>query len=172
MKLRRAEPSDIEGLAYVSVETWKTTYAGLISDAFLSTLTVEGRKEIWDRSFKNLNIDEVTFVLADNEDRLIGFVKGGRCRESNCDSAAEVYSIYILKEFQGSGYGKLLFKEMVEHLIGSHYHTLKVWVLEGNPAVHFYTNLGGQIVGKKEIKIGEETLIELAVQWKDIKDIR
>ncbi|WP_269669522.1 hypothetical protein [Paenibacillus sp. GSMTC-2017] len=43
MNIRPAIVEDMEGIAKVHLESWRTTYAGIISDQFLASLTLEGR---------------------------------------------------------------------------------------------------------------------------------
>lgn len=47
MNIRLASVRDIEGIARVHVESWKSTYNGIISESFLSNLTVEKRTKNW-----------------------------------------------------------------------------------------------------------------------------
>jgi len=42
IEIRRATPSDLAGMARVHVETWKTSYRGIVPDAHLDALTYEG----------------------------------------------------------------------------------------------------------------------------------
>ena len=43
MKIRRATEKDLIGIAHVHVETWQSTYAGIIPDDYLQSLTIENR---------------------------------------------------------------------------------------------------------------------------------
>ncbi|GIO84025.1 hypothetical protein J25TS5_09570 [Paenibacillus faecis] len=65
----------------------------------------------------------------------------------------------MLKEFQGYGYGKRLFKSVVESLQNSGYESMMVWVLQGNPAINFYIAMGGELIGQKEITIEEINIL-------------
>ena len=112
MNIRVASHQDAEGLAEVHVNSWKTTYQGIISEAYLSNLSVEGRKKNWEWIFKNLKQDEIIYVIED-DGKIMGFIDGGKNREIGTDYGAEIYSFYLLKEVQGSGYGKLLFNRLV-----------------------------------------------------------
>lgn len=63
MHVRLASSDDIPGIARVHVESWRSTYKGIISDAFLSSLTVEKRIRNWEWTFNNLHPDEVVWLL-------------------------------------------------------------------------------------------------------------
>lgn len=47
MSIRQAAYDDYPVLAKVHVESWKTTYRGMIADAYLDQLTVESRLDRW-----------------------------------------------------------------------------------------------------------------------------
>jgi ribosomal protein S18 acetylase RimI-like enzyme len=76
-----------------------------------------------------------------------------------------------LKEYQGKGIGKKLVEKVTNALMEKNYNAMMVWVLESNPAIGFYRKLGGEEFTRKEIKIGEDILIEVALGWKNIKNI-
>lgn len=168
MNIRLASISDVEGIACVHLESWRTTYDGIISSSFLTNLTLEGRKINWNWTFNNLNKDEVIFVLEDSQGKIVGFINGGKNRDTELIFEAEIYAIYLLKEYQGQGFGRFLTLKFLEYLKSKEYKTLLVWVLEENPAVQFYKSLDGEYITEKDIKIGEESLIEHAYGWKDI----
>lgn len=167
MKIRLATLRDAEGIAHVSVNSWKTTYKGMISDAFLNQLSVEKRKENWESALHHLQENDATYV-AEEHGTIRGFIKGGTSREVDMAYDAEVYAIYLLEEEQGKGYGTLLFNRLVETLKSNKLNSLMVWVLERNPSIDFYKRLGGQYITKKEIKIGDNIVTEVALGWKDL----
>ncbi|MCR8843321.1 GNAT family N-acetyltransferase [Paenibacillus sp. SC116] len=170
MNVRIASPQDAEGLAVLHVNSWKASYQGIISDEVLSNLSIEGRKKKWEWIFENLHQDETIYVI-EMEGMVMGFIDGGKSREAELDYDAEIYSFYLLKEIQRRGHGKLLFHKLVEKLRSDHYHSMMVWVLEANPSLEFYKRMGGQYIAQKEITIGGETLIEVALGWDDLSTI-
>ncbi|WP_010497476.1 GNAT family N-acetyltransferase [Paenibacillus elgii] len=167
MNIRLASVRDIEGIARVHVESWKSTYCGIVSESFLSNLTVEKRMKHWKAIFDNLTEDGVIYVVEDSGS-IVGFVHGGKSREPDFEYDAELYAIYLLKEVQRNGYGKLLFERFIEALKQRNYRSFMLWVLEDNPSMGFYKKQGGQYLGKKEIQIGEDKLTEIALGWKGI----
>lgn len=64
-----------------------------------------------------------------------------------CEKSAEIYSLYILKEYQGNGYGKLLYNYAVENMLKNGIKKLVIGCLEGNPSNNFYKHLGGKYIG-------------------------
>lgn len=73
-----------------------------------------------------------------------------------------------MKDAQSKGYGRLLVNRFIEELKLMKYESMMLWVLKENPAINFYKKLGGEYITEKEIRIGEDRLIEIALGWKDI----
>ncbi|WP_340007202.1 GNAT family N-acetyltransferase [Paenibacillus sp. FSL K6-0276] len=167
MKIREATSSDIDGIAYVHAESWKTTYKGLISDEFLDKITVEARRKLWIRNFETPNKDEVMYVAENEAGTIIGFANGGARREPDLYDA-ELYALYLLKEYQGKGLGKLLIRSVAQNLMEKKYSSFMTWVLVGNPAIDFYHKVGGESVASKKVKIGNEIVEEMMIGWGDI----
>lgn len=142
MEIRLASLSDAEGIARASVDSWKTTYKGIISDAFLNQLSVESRKKNWELVINHSHENEVIYV-AEDQGIIRGFINGGKCREADMEYDVEVYAIYLLEEEQGKGYGTLLFNRFVETLRSNTLNSLMVWVLEGNHLLIFIRDLEG-----------------------------
>lgn len=171
MRIRQANVHDVGDIARIHVASWKSTYKGMISDDYLSALSIEKRIENWRWVFNHLNPHEVIYVAENADGTLIGFANGGKCRSEEFNKYdSELYAIYILEEYQGKGYGQALFSSIIKHLQSHDYHSLMVWVLERNPATAFYSRLGGQVFSQKDIRIGNETVTELAMGWSDINE--
>lgn len=47
MNIRKARLKDAEGIARVHVDSWRTTYRGIIPDDYLNGLSYEQRTELW-----------------------------------------------------------------------------------------------------------------------------
>jgi ribosomal protein S18 acetylase RimI-like enzyme len=165
--IREAGIHDVDGIAEVHLMSWRTTYQGIISNSYLSNLTLEGRKKNWLWTFNNLNQDEAVLVAETREGRIVGFSGSGKNRNSEYPHGGEVYAIYLLEEFQGQGIGRNLFQASVNSLIQKGYESMMLWVLESNPSLGFYQRMGGRVMGRKGISIGGEKHIELAVGWEN-----
>lgn len=80
--------------------------------------------------------------------KVIGFACCQKSRDEDMINAGEIVAVYILKEYQGRGIGKLLmdvcYKELKE------YKRIILWVLEDNKlSVGFYKSQGFKPDGKK-----------------------
>ena len=167
--IRPARIEDASRIAYVQVESWKTTYAGVVPDAYLASLTVESRADSWRKQFDGgTNV----ILVAEDKSGLFGFVSGGALRDSIPGYDAELYAIDLLKQRQREGVGRTLVRGLAEALHGKDFRSLIAWVLARNPSLGFYRRLAGTPVLTKQIEIGGVKLTEIALGWPDIADLR
>ncbi len=173
MKIRKAKLSDIKDIAYVQVKSWETTYPGLLPDEVIKSRTVESRTKKLTEFWPDLETSTKRCVLVaeTKEGKIVGFVVGGRSFDNNLSYEGEVYSIYIIKEYQNKGLGTTLMKEAVKYLVNLGFKTMIIWVLKGNKqASLFYEKLGGIVKERKMHNIeGKEYPINGFV-WEDISN--
>jgi GNAT superfamily N-acetyltransferase len=106
--------------------------------------------------------------VAEQDGELVGFICGGQIREPLQRYDAELFAIYLLDRAQGQGLGTALLRKLAESLAARGFKGMTVWVLERNPAIHFYERSGATLVGDKEIEIGGALLREVAFAWPDL----
>lgn len=169
MIIRRATEADIEGIAYVHVKSWQSTYAGIIPEHYLHSLTIENRARNWQRHLNTLHT--ITFIAENATGDIIGFAIGGPEQTRNSHYQAEIYAIYILEAHQRRGIGKQLMKPITEILEKKNYENIIIWALEKNTNRFFYESLGGQIVATKSVSICGKELKEVGYGWNSISDL-
>lgn len=167
-RIRKALPADGRVIAHVQVATWRTTYPGIVPDEFLASLSVEERAKNWSELLANASDDPPAFVAEDDQ-RVFGFVSGGRLRQPISEYDGELYAIYLLREHQRSGIGRALVQTLADALRARNMRSMAVWVLEQNPAVAFYKALGGVLIAHQTIEISGVSLPEIAFGWPDLK---
>jgi GNAT superfamily N-acetyltransferase len=163
--VRQAELEDAATIARVHVESWRSTYAGIVSEDVLSSLDIEARIENWKEWL--LRGDLITLVTEDNTG-IFGFAGGGPLREEPAGYDAEIYAIYLLQQYQKQGAGADLFRRLAIELKKQDFKSAAVWVLEKNSACAFYFRLGGVPVMQKPIEIGGQMLEEIAYGWQNL----
>jgi L-amino acid N-acyltransferase YncA len=169
MIIRRARVEDAAAIAEVHVETWRTTYAGMLPDRFLLNLSAEKHEARWWRHvLAGTNSRHYVYVADDEEAGVVGFCSGGCMRGEAAEFDAEVYALYLLDSFQGMGLGKSLFLELVVHLQKTGGKTLMVWVLDQNPARFFYEFLGGKVIVVRHGQVGGKKIRELGYGWENV----
>jgi ribosomal protein S18 acetylase RimI-like enzyme len=165
--VRAAEVRDAAAIAHVHVQSWLTTYDGIVPESYLSTLNETERVPLWaDWLSRGISV----FVAEENH-KVVGFAGAGPIREPLQDFHSELYTLYLLKEAQGHGIGRALLHEVAQALMQTGQHKMLVWVLKQNPAVGFYQRSGAQIITVKEVEIGGVQLPELALGWPDLNMI-
>jgi ribosomal protein S18 acetylase RimI-like enzyme len=162
LTIRKAKIEDAGAIARVQVESWKTTYAGIVSDLFLNSLNEEERTQRWQ---EQILADNIFILVAEDETGIFGFVAGGAVREKLDEYDTELYAIYLLRERQRQGVGRILGLALASALQTRGFTSMVVWVLEQNPSVSFYERLGAVRVACKIINIGGADLQELALGW-------
>jgi ribosomal protein S18 acetylase RimI-like enzyme len=166
--IRPARSNDARAIAHVHVDTWRTTYVGIVPDEHLSNLSYDRSQANWLSYLSNPDSETHAFVAEDETGQIVAFASGGPLREQLGNYDGELYVLYVLRSFQGSGYGKLLVSRVAHDLISRGYHSLVIWVLKENPACRFYERLGGKQVAEKMIEIGGKGLIDVAYVWSDL----
>ena len=169
--IRPARVEDASGIARVHIDSWRTTYKGIVPDDFLANMSYERNAQNRARVLSDPETKTRTYVAQDATGRIVGFVNGGPERENDPLYKSELYAIYTFKEVQGRGLGRRLTQALAEGLLCDGMHSMLVWALVDNPARRFYEALGGQELRTKPIEIGGVTLEEVAYGWQDISEL-
>lgn len=169
--IRPARVEDASGIARVHIDSWRTTYKGLVPDDYLASLSYERNAQNRARTLSDPETKTRTYVAQNESGRIVGFINGGPERENDPIYKGELYAIYTFKEVQGRGLGRRLTQALAEGLLHDGMYSMLVWVLADNPARRFYEALGGQELRTKPIEIGGVTLEEVAYGWQDISEL-
>jgi len=170
--IRLAQIDDAPAMARVHVNTWRTTYVGIVSDEHLANLSYERSQASWMEHLSNPQHQTHAFVAEAPSGQIVALASCGPLRDKLANFDGELYVLYVLKPFHGVGYGKLLARQAAEDLASRGYHSLVAWVLKDNPACRFYQKLGGQMIAEKVIEIGGKQLTDVAYAWRDLTILR
>jgi ribosomal protein S18 acetylase RimI-like enzyme len=165
--MRRAKVTDADAIARVHIDTWRSTYQGIMPDEHLAQLSYENRATGWRDILSDVTSPSFTF-LAESETGVVGFATGGPERAGNATYKGELFGIYVLEARQRQGIGQRLTLAVAEELQRRGHNSMLVWVLKDNPSRAFYERFGGAPVGEKQILIGGRSLIEVAYGWRDL----
>lgn len=156
-------PADRAGKAFVHYQSWLETYTGLMDQRILARHSLDTCRAIAE------NYPENTFVLLDREqkDRVAGFacyLLSARSFVSVPD-ASEICALYVLREYQGQGLGKLLMEHCLAWLPRPR---VALFVLKGNEnAVGFYEHMGFRFTGRQrteQVSGAEITELEMVLE--------
>ncbi|WP_077621341.1 GNAT family N-acetyltransferase [Sediminibacillus massiliensis] len=165
MHIRQATINDAKDIAQVSVESWQSTYKGIIAQDILKNLSIKNREQKWRERLQTTN--QILLVAESEKDGIVGFINGGIERTNQYDYDAEIYSLYLLKEYQRQKLGHRLVKALAAYLIEAGNNSLMVWVLKDNPSRRFYETYRPEFVDEKLLE--ELGVKEIAYGWKDLK---
>ena len=169
VRVRVANLKDAGPIARVHVDSWRTTYPGIVPVEYLAGLSYRNRESIWADILSSGRPAESNFVAETDCGEIVGFAGGGPEREGNPTYRGELYAVYLLEQYRGAGVGRRLVSAVARQLAVDGFCSMLVWVLEDNrPACTFYEALGGTEVGRQTVTIGGADLWEVAYGWDDV----
>ena len=98
---------DFQTISNLYYRTWKYAYVGIIPQALLDNLRVD----IWHPETRWNN----TLVALDNE-KVVGVCSFGPARRKKYQGFGEIYTLYVLPEYQHQGIGQKLFTAALKNL--------------------------------------------------------
>jgi ribosomal protein S18 acetylase RimI-like enzyme len=167
--VRQARLEDARAIARIEIETWRTTYAGMLPDRVLLGMSERRQTASW-ASFLRYRPEDV-LVAQQAGAALSGFGNCGPQRDRGVDFAGEVYTLYVQPDAQGQGMGRLLLRGLFARLLDSGHRSALAWVVQGNPARFFYERLGGKQVLRRAIPVGGQPVQAIAYGWRDLETL-
>jgi ribosomal protein S18 acetylase RimI-like enzyme len=162
--IRPARPGDARAISQLDVETWRTTYAGVLSSSYLVGLSERRREAGW-RSVILREPRDVR-VASDPAGTILGF---GSCGPNRGDRfAGEVFTLYVAPDWQNQGIGRRLLIALFRRLVATGRRSAILWVLRDNPARFFYERLGAQQVSRKSLAVSGIAVEAIAYGWRDL----
>lgn len=126
---------DLDELGRVHVQVWREAYAALMPADYLAGLDATSGPTRWRQRFGTR--DDVIWLVARDEDGIVGMVTSGPPRDDDAPAPLELYAINLLDRTHGSG----LADELMARSVGD--RPAYLWVLEGNDrAIAFYRRHG------------------------------
>lgn len=169
ISIRSATPEDAAAIARVHVDSWRSTYRGIVPDSVLDSLDYESRAETWRRGIEDTISSQVVFVAESPNGDIGGFVAAGPERSGDYpEYTAEIYAIYVADDWRGYGLGRSLVMRAVQALLEQGRPSMLIWALSENPACDFYRRLGGAKIAAQTVTIGQKPLEESAFGWDNI----
>ena len=150
--VRPVRDVDAEALGRVHATCWHETYDHHISAAALERISPKRLAELWTDWASQGPEYHMSAALVDGE--IVGFVGSGPARDEDGPRERELYFIYLLAKYHGSGIGKRLFDAAV-----AEGEPLYLWVAENNPRAHrFYVRNGFALDGARHTEpfLGEQ----------------
>ena len=150
--IRKVLPAEAYEYAACHVACWLAAYRGIIPDDYLDDMPAEvgPRAESLRRSL--LDPGDERFYCADDDGRMVGRLVFGCSRDPDKPAAGEVMAIYLLPEFWGQGFGRLMMDFAIASLKAEGYREVLLWVLaENTRARRFYERYGFKADGVSKL---------------------
>ena len=173
MNIREAHATDAAEIARVHVDTWCSTYKGIVPRNILDGLSYVQKARQWEQILRGSGHQEFVYVAENEARQIIAFASGGPALSKEPTLYhGELFTLYILDAYQRQGLGQHLFFQVVERLLVLQMTSMLIWVLTENPARRFYEKLGGKLVQTGAYTIQGVELAQVAYGWLDITQIR
>lgn len=169
MHIRKAAVEDAAAIAKVHVDSWRTTYKGIMPSDYLNSLSYEKRTVLWERNIEEKG--DYVVVAETDIGNITGFGTASKRDTNTVARSGDLTSIYLLEEYQGQGIGKMLLKELFLHFKRLDYERIFVEVLEDNKTRYFYEYYGAKLVNTVQLKFDGKILNELIYEWEDLNDV-
>jgi ribosomal protein S18 acetylase RimI-like enzyme len=172
--VRPAGEADAAGIARVHVETWRSTYAGLLPTEYLVSLSTVRQAAGWAQLLSHASERSGTFVATERELGVVGFVSVGKVRkvpvtpDQHWRGAGEVFTLYVAPDHQNQGLGRRLLAAGFTELVKRQLSAALIWVLAPNPSRFFYHAMGGVQIGVQQEHFAGQTVDEIAYGWPDL----
>jgi len=167
--VRRAVPADALAIADVRVGAWRTTYRGMIPDAYLAGMSVEASEAHWRRILEAPPGRFSVFVAADDDDVATGFAAGLMLDPPKHGCDAELTAIYLRADRQRTGIGRRLVGAVAAAQRSQGATALLTWVIAGNRSARaFYEALGAELLVEQPFQWDGIDLVEAGYGFRDL----
>ena len=169
MELRLARPRDAESVASLHARSWRESYRGSFTDAFLDGDLLGERLRVWQERLGDPPDNQLVLLAVDGE-KLGGFL----CAYGDHDPqwGSFIDNIHVSRESKRSGIGASLMREAGAWL-DDHHPGLGVylWVLEVNASARrFYERLGAHDAGASTMEThGGAIVRSCRYTWRDAR---
>jgi L-amino acid N-acyltransferase YncA len=105
LNIRPATVNDAPAIAHISIDTWRSAYAGIVPTDFLDTLSYAERSEQMRQHLASFSAEDGFLLVAeDAQGEGIGFASGG---EYGADQpgCGEIYTLYYYPTARGKALG-------------------------------------------------------------------
>jgi len=139
----------VPAIARAHVDAWRTSYTDLLPRVVLDNFDLDESAKYWRGIIGGRDIRFVAVAVTE-DDSVVGFASCGPNRVPDPNYPGELYSIYLLEEYRGSGFGRLLFNAVDGYLRRQELVPFQLWVVAGNDVAEaFYVALGGKRVASQ-----------------------
>ncbi|HEX4454628.1 MAG TPA: GNAT family N-acetyltransferase [Kofleriaceae bacterium] len=165
--IRQATHDDAAAVARAQLDSWRSSYRGILPDAVLDKLDISR----WTDSRRRIAADGgllqlVAYDLTHGD--IVGFCDAGPSRRG-AEMAGEVYALYLVQHAKRHGLGSELLDHTISWLRAHDRRSMIIWVLENNHhARRFYEVRGGELGGTVQSHVHGFPVVERAYLWRHL----
>ncbi len=166
--VRVAAPADAPAIARVRIDAWRSTYRGMIPDAYLDGMSVGESEAHWRRILQAAPGRFSVFVAAEG-DEVVGFAAGHMLEPPKLGCDAELSAIYLRADRRRTGIGRRLAGTVAAAQRGHGATGLLTWVIAGNRLARaFYEALGAELLVEQPFQWDGIDLVEAGYGFRDL----
>ena len=155
VEVREARVNDANAIAEIYTASWKSTYADILPESLLNSLSVESLSKEWTGKIER---GDSSIYVAESKGEIIGFAELGSNEDEDLKNEkldiVELHALYFHPSTVNQGLGTQMWGVLEEQLIGK---LVVLWVLrDSSDARHFYIKHGF-----------EQDLVEGQLQFQD-----
>jgi ribosomal protein S18 acetylase RimI-like enzyme len=166
ISVRRAQLADAGAIGAVHVAAWRSTYPGILPDAYLARLSPT-RLALQYRAAIGSGANVIVAAANGDGPRIVGFTTAGPARTPGLGDG-EVETLYVLDDFREQGVGRRMLRAAAAQLAADGCNSAFVWVLRENPSRWFYRRLGGTATAEGKTRLAGVALNQVAYTWNPI----
>ncbi len=157
---RDATEQDIPGLGKLHAITWAQTYNA-------KNPNIQLRQYQWRKSFSEENDGSWFCILLVNKyNKPVGFAKGKiYTNENSSERHGDLNKIYLLSDYQRLGFGKKLFKLVVQRFLSLGINDMVLFGVPQNPSCAFHEAMGGERI------YSDKGTFDGCYRWRDLKKL-
>jgi ribosomal protein S18 acetylase RimI-like enzyme len=175
--IRPATERDAAGIAKVYVDTWRSSYAAILPHRGLLRMSYEEHARQWTWIVRDHTQSLIVAIEAD--DGVVGFAGYGPARTrpaagrfAGADArVAEIYTLYVLPDFQERGIGRQLLTAAFATLVEKRYSCGFLWALRDNHARWFYERVGGKLIAERQERQWGRMMDQVCYGWPDLAQV-
>ena len=166
--VRPAVPSDAAGIARVRVEGWRTTYRGIVPDAYLDAMSVEDSEALW-RRVLGAPPNRTSTVVAEDAGGVVGFASALALPEPRFGLDAELTAMYLVSDCQRAGIGRQLVRSVAVAQQAHGATGFLTWVIAKNRGARtFCEGSGAELLLEQPFEWDGLELVEAGYGWRDL----
>lgn len=161
--IEKTDLNNAEYYAGINALAWYQSYKGIVNDDWLEFMNTKEEIQKAAIHLKSLLKDNSRRFLLKIENQYAGILRVRKSKYAKYSHCGELGALYLLDDFKGNGFGKILFEKAIQELKDMGYKKMILGCLVKNPANEFYKHMKGKLVDTSPLDLpnGQELLENL-----------